>query len=90
MLGKCIGDPSQIMPIKDIGILDSLSYKEISIEILYRQVCWLHTKDVASVNVLWRNHKVEESTLETEEDMKSKYPFLFLALKIHVNGKCSS
>lgn len=26
MLRKCMGDPSQIVPIKDIGILDSLSY----------------------------------------------------------------
>ena len=36
---------------------------------------------MASIKVLWRNHKVEEDTWEDEEDMKSKYPFLFSTLR---------
>ncbi|WMV55108.1 hypothetical protein MTR67_048493 [Solanum verrucosum] len=31
MLKKCMGDPSLIIPIKDIGIKDSLSYEEIPV-----------------------------------------------------------
>lgn len=34
MLRKCLSDSSQILPIKDIGILDSLSYEEVLVEIL--------------------------------------------------------
>ncbi|WMV09831.1 hypothetical protein MTR67_003216 [Solanum verrucosum] len=34
MLKKCMGDPSLIIPTKDIGIKDSLSYEEISVQIL--------------------------------------------------------
>ncbi|WMV33635.1 hypothetical protein MTR67_027020 [Solanum verrucosum] len=49
MLKKCVGDPSLIIPIEDIGIMDSLSYEEISIQILDRQVRKLRTKEVASV-----------------------------------------
>ncbi|WMV25416.1 hypothetical protein MTR67_018801 [Solanum verrucosum] len=70
MLKKGMGDPSLIILTKDIGIKDSLSYEEISVQILDRQVQKLRTKEVASVKVLWRNQFVEEATWEAEEDMK--------------------
>ncbi|WMV51215.1 hypothetical protein MTR67_044600 [Solanum verrucosum] len=77
MLKKCMGDPSLIIPTEDIGIKDSLSYEEIPVQILDRQVRKLRTKEVASVKVLWKNQFVEESTWEAEEDMKKTYPHLF-------------
>ncbi|KAF3627546.1 putative trehalose-phosphate phosphatase G [Capsicum annuum] len=43
----------------------------------------LWTKNVASVKVLWQNHKVEEATWEAKEDIKSKYPHLFSAPNFH-------
>ncbi|KAF3647887.1 hypothetical protein FXO38_18449 [Capsicum annuum] len=42
---------------------------------------------LASVKVLWRNHKVEEATWKIEEDMKSKYLFLFFALEDHAKAR---
>ncbi|WMV58020.1 hypothetical protein MTR67_051405 [Solanum verrucosum] len=77
MLKKCMGDPSLIIPTEDIGIKDNLSYEEIPVQILDRQVRKLRTKEVASVKVLCRNQFVEEATLETEEDMKKRYGHLF-------------
>ncbi|WMV54602.1 hypothetical protein MTR67_047987 [Solanum verrucosum] len=77
MLKKCMGDPSLIIPTEDIGIKDSLSYEEISVQILDRQVRKLRTKEVASIKFLWRNQFVEEVTWEAEEDMKKIYPHLF-------------
>ncbi|WMV26499.1 hypothetical protein MTR67_019884 [Solanum verrucosum] len=77
MLKKCMGDPSLIIPTENIGIKDSLSYEEISVQILDRQVRKLRTKEVASVKVLWRNQFVEEATWKAEEDMKKRYPHLF-------------
>ncbi|WMV26089.1 hypothetical protein MTR67_019474 [Solanum verrucosum] len=62
MLKKCMGDPSLIIPTEDIGINDSLSYEEIPVQILDRQVRKLRTKEVASVKVLWRNQFVKEAT----------------------------
>ncbi|WMV07670.1 hypothetical protein MTR67_001055 [Solanum verrucosum] len=77
MLKKCIGNPTLNLPTEKIRITDNLSYEEIAVKILDRQVCRLRTKDVASVKVLWRNQFVEEATWEAEEDMKKRYPHLF-------------
>ena len=44
MLKKCMGDASLIIPTEYIGIKDSLSYKEIPVQILDRQVRKLRTK----------------------------------------------
>ncbi|WMV30401.1 hypothetical protein MTR67_023786 [Solanum verrucosum] len=77
ILKKCMGDSSLIIPIENIGIKDSLSYEEISFQILDRQVRKFRTKEVASFKVVWRNHFVEEATWEGEEDMKKTYPHIF-------------
>ncbi|XP_055803431.1 uncharacterized protein LOC129872473 [Solanum dulcamara] len=52
---KCIGDTKFIVPLESVGVKESLSYKEVLMEILDRQVRKLRNKEVASVNVLWRN-----------------------------------
>ncbi|WMV38099.1 hypothetical protein MTR67_031484 [Solanum verrucosum] len=65
------------VPTENVGIKDNLSYEEIPIQILDRQVRKLRTKEVASVKVLWRNQIIEEATWEAEEDMKKRYPHLF-------------
>ncbi|WMV18482.1 hypothetical protein MTR67_011867, partial [Solanum verrucosum] len=52
MLKKCMGDPSLIVQTKNVEIKDNLSYEEIPVQILDRQVCKLRTKEVASVKVL--------------------------------------
>ncbi|WMV54718.1 hypothetical protein MTR67_048103 [Solanum verrucosum] len=77
MLNKCKGDPSLILPTESIRIKDNLSYEEVPVQILDRQVRKLRTKNVVSVKVLWRNQFVEEATWEAEEDMKKRYPHLF-------------
>ena len=75
MLKKCLGDPASILPIEGLGVDEDLSYKEIPVEILERQVKRLRNKEVAIVKVLWRNNLVEGATLEA--DMRSRYPHLF-------------
>ncbi|WMV09516.1 hypothetical protein MTR67_002901 [Solanum verrucosum] len=62
MLNKCMNEPLLIIPTKNMEIKDSLSYEEIPVQILDRQVRKLRTKEVASVKVLWRNQFVEEAT----------------------------
>ena len=58
MLKKCLGDPASILPVKGLGVDEDLSYEEIPIDILDRQVKRLRNKEVAIVKVLWRNHLV--------------------------------
>ena len=77
MLKKCIGNPISILPIEGLGVDENLSYEEIPVEILDRQVKKLRNKKVASIKVLWRNHLVEGATWEAEADMKSLSPNLF-------------
>ncbi|KAK4708523.1 hypothetical protein R3W88_029448 [Solanum pinnatisectum] len=77
MLKKCISDPVSIIPLEGLGVDESLSYEEVLVEILDRQVKRLRNKKVASVKVLWRNHLVEGATWEAKADMKSLYPHLF-------------
>ncbi|WMV34305.1 hypothetical protein MTR67_027690 [Solanum verrucosum] len=47
MLKKCMGDHLLIIPTENIGIKDSLSYEEILVQILDRQVRKLRTKELA-------------------------------------------
>ncbi|WMV30530.1 hypothetical protein MTR67_023915 [Solanum verrucosum] len=56
---------------------DSLSYEDVVVEILDRQVRKLRNKEIASVKFLWRSQPVERATWEAEAIMKSKYPHLF-------------
>ncbi|WMV58614.1 hypothetical protein MTR67_051999 [Solanum verrucosum] len=77
MLKKCIGDPMSILLLEGLGVNENLSYEEVLVEILDRQVKKLRNKEVSSVKILWRNHLVEGATWEAEADMKSRYPHLF-------------
>lgn len=52
MLRKCIGNPTRVVPVNDIQIIENLSYDEVPIAILDRQVRKLRTKDMATVKVL--------------------------------------
>uniref|UniRef100_A0A1U7VS81 Uncharacterized protein LOC104221386 n=1 Tax=Nicotiana sylvestris TaxID=4096 RepID=A0A1U7VS81_NICSY len=61
MLRKFLGDPSYISPIEDIQVTEDLSYEEIPVAILDRQIRKLRTKEVASVKVL---HRYQPVTVE--------------------------
>ncbi|WMV25779.1 hypothetical protein MTR67_019164 [Solanum verrucosum] len=71
LLKKCVGDPASIVPLESVAVKDSLSYEDVPVEILDRQVRRLRNKEVASVKVLWRSQSVEGATWEAEAAMKS-------------------
>ena len=77
MLKKCIGDPESILPIEGLAVKDNLSYEEVSVQILDRQVKKLRNKEVVFVKVLWKNHLVEGATWESETDMKFRCTLIF-------------
>ncbi|WMV37212.1 hypothetical protein MTR67_030597 [Solanum verrucosum] len=77
MLKKCIGDPISILPLEGLGFDENLSYEEVPMEILDRQVKRLSNKKVVSVKVLWRNYFVEGATWEAEADINSRCPHFF-------------
>ena len=54
-----------------------MQYEELPIEIADRREQKLRTKIIPLVEVIWRNHNVEEATWEPEDMMRTKYPHLF-------------
>ncbi|XP_070017273.1 uncharacterized protein [Nicotiana sylvestris] len=77
MLKKVVGDPNLIVSFMSIEVNEELSYEEILIAILDKQVRTLRNTEIACMKVLWRNQYVEEATWEAGEEMKRKYPHLF-------------
>ena len=78
MLRKYVSDPSHILSIEDVELVENLVYEERPVQILDRKIKELRNKSIPLVKVLWRNHKVEEATWETEQDMRERYPELFV------------
>ncbi|WMV18235.1 hypothetical protein MTR67_011620 [Solanum verrucosum] len=77
LLKKCVGDLAFIVPLETVAVKDIISYEDVPVEIIDRQVRRLRNKEVTSVKVLWRSHSVEGATWEAEAAMESKYPHLF-------------
>ena len=64
MLRKYISDPSHVLETPEIELRDDLSYEEQPMQIMGREKKELRNKTISLVKVLWRNHIVEEATLE--------------------------
>ena len=62
LLKKNVGDPTFIVPLESVAVKDSLSYEDLPVEILDRQVRRLRNKEVTSVKVLWRSQSLEGAT----------------------------
>ena len=77
MLRRYRYDPSHVVSLETIELRLDLTYEEEQVEILAREVKELRNKKIPLVKVLWRNHKTEEATWESEEKMRQQYPQLF-------------
>ncbi|XP_043809118.1 uncharacterized protein LOC122722473, partial [Manihot esculenta] len=82
MLRRYRSDPSHVISAETIDVQADLTYEEEPVKILAREMKELRNKKIPLVKVLWRNHKAEEATWESEEVMKQQYPQLFKASKI--------
>ena len=77
MLRRYRSNPSHAVSSKVIELRPDLTYEEEPVEILAREVKKLWNKRIPLVKVLWRNHKTEEATWESEETMRQQYSQLF-------------
>ena len=77
MLWRYRSDPSHVVFLETIELRSDLTYEEEPMEILAREVKELQKNRIPLVKVLWRNHKTEEATWESEEVMRQQYPQLF-------------
>ncbi|XP_028108395.1 uncharacterized protein LOC114307198 [Camellia sinensis] len=69
--------PEHVVDYENLEVQEDLSYEEQFVQILDRRDQILRNKTIPLVKVLWRNHRVEEATWETESQMQAKYPHLF-------------
>ncbi|XP_040930051.1 uncharacterized protein [Gossypium hirsutum] len=77
MLRRYHSDPTHIVPVEEIEVRPSLTFKEEPTQILDRGVKVLRKKSIPLVKVLWWNHSIEEATWEPENSMHQQYPHLF-------------
>ena len=77
ILRRYRSDSSHIVSSETIELRPDLTYEEEPVEILAREVKELQNKKILLVKVLWRNHKTEEATWESEETMRQQYLQLF-------------
>ena len=77
MLRRYRSNPSHVVSSDSIELRQDLTYEEEPVEILAHEEKELRNKKIPLVKVLWRNHKTEEATWESEETMRQHYPQLF-------------
>ncbi|KAK8265180.1 hypothetical protein V6Z11_D12G161800 [Gossypium hirsutum] len=77
MLRRYRSDPSHVISPTEIEINSDMTYEEEPISILAREIKELRNKKIPLVKVLWHKHGVEETTWESEDTMKERYPNLF-------------
>ncbi|GJS10642.1 putative reverse transcriptase domain-containing protein [Tanacetum coccineum] len=75
---KCFVDEPLAIPLDEIQIDDKLNFIEEPVEIMDREVKRLKQSRIPIVKVRWNSRRGPEFTWEREDQMKKKYPHLFV------------
>ena len=78
MLRKYTTDPAHVVDWRQIEVDTDGTFEEGPVRIVDSHDTVLRHKTVKLVLVLWRHHRVEESTWEREDTMRATYLFLFM------------
>nr|GEZ69354.1 retrotransposon protein, putative, Ty3-gypsy subclass [Tanacetum cinerariifolium] len=76
-LKKCLSDESLSIPLDEVQLDDKLYFIEEPALIMDREVKRLKQSCIPIVKVRWNSYRGPEYTWEREDQMKSKYPYLF-------------
>ncbi|GKD55128.1 hypothetical protein Tco_1288515 [Tanacetum coccineum] len=77
-LKKCFVDEPLAIPLDEIQIDDKLNFIEEPVEIMDREVKRLKQSRIPIVKVCWNSRRGPEFTWEREDQIKKKYPHLFV------------
>ncbi|XP_040998171.1 uncharacterized protein LOC121244215 [Juglans microcarpa x Juglans regia] len=77
LLRGYVSDPTHVLEYEPLQVCEDLTYEEFLVGILAQKAQALRKKTIPMVKVLWSNHTEKEATWELEEDMRTKYPYLF-------------
>jgi len=78
MLRKAEIDPTRVLPQIPIEVNEGLTMEVKPVRILDQIKKVLRNNKISLVKVLWRGSQMKEEFWEWEEEMRSKYPRLFL------------
>ena len=78
MLRKYVSDPSHVIAHDDLHVDEDVSYTLQPVRILDRKEQTLRNRSIPLVRVLWKHHATEESTWEREDEIRARYPQLFV------------
>ncbi|GJW21778.1 putative reverse transcriptase domain-containing protein [Tanacetum coccineum] len=77
-LKKCFVDEPLAIPLDEIQIDDKLHFIEEPVEIMDREVKRLKQSRIPIVKIRWNSRRGPKFTWEREDQMKKKYPHLFV------------
>ncbi|GKF21230.1 hypothetical protein Tco_0069868, partial [Tanacetum coccineum] len=77
-LKKCLADASLHVPLDEIKVDKTLRFVEEPVEILDQEIKKLKCKNIALVKVRRNSKRSPEFTWEHEDQMRIKYPLLFV------------
>ncbi|GKA74984.1 putative reverse transcriptase domain-containing protein [Tanacetum coccineum] len=77
-LKKCLADANLHVPLDEIKVDKTLCFVEEPVEIMDREIKKLKRRKIALVKVRWNSKRGPEFTWEHEDQMRIKYPQLFV------------
>ncbi|GJZ42796.1 putative reverse transcriptase domain-containing protein [Tanacetum coccineum] len=77
-LKKCLADANLHVPLDEIKVDKTLCFVEEPVEIMDREIKKLKHRKIALVKVRWNSKRGPEFTWEQEDQMRIKYPQLFV------------
>ncbi|GKA47236.1 reverse transcriptase domain-containing protein, partial [Tanacetum coccineum] len=77
-LKKCLADANLHVPLDEIKVDKTLRFVEEPVEIMEREIKKLKRRNIALVKVRWNSKCGPEFTWEHEDQMRNKYPQLFM------------
>ncbi|XP_024965144.1 uncharacterized protein LOC112505471 [Cynara cardunculus var. scolymus] len=77
-LRKCLAEEENVIPLLEILVDENNQCVEEPEAILERKTKVLRHKEIVMVKVQWKHHRGLNVTWEAEEDLKRRYPRLFV------------
>ncbi|GKA07959.1 hypothetical protein Tco_0687290 [Tanacetum coccineum] len=77
-LKKCLTDANLYVPLNEIKVDKTLRFVEEPVEIMDREIKKLKRRKIALVKVRWNSKRGPEFTWEHQDQMRIKYPQLFM------------
>ncbi|GKF96106.1 hypothetical protein Tco_0288841, partial [Tanacetum coccineum] len=79
-LKKCLSDESLVISMKELQLDDKLNFVEEPVEVMDREIKQLKRRRIPIIKVGWNSKRGPEFTWEREDEIRAKYPHLFLII----------